>query len=104
MFIHTLIVIYYRRLKECCSFCPPINLTDLDDLDEIELCVDEPEETFVDEPEEIIQFLEGVSVDGPPLVTVSQWIGERPKSAIVPCWSSNRSTMIGTLMISAKLR
>ncbi|XP_060795927.1 FERM domain-containing protein 6 [Neoarius graeffei] len=48
--------------------------TDLDDLDEIELCVDEPEETFVDDPEEIIQFLEGVSVDGPPLVTVSQWI------------------------------
>lgn len=43
---------------------------------------------FVDDPEEIIQLtelLEGVSVDGPPLVTVSQWIGERLKSAIEPC-------------------
>ncbi|KAB5555606.1 hypothetical protein PHYPO_G00036100 [Pangasianodon hypophthalmus] len=51
--------------------------TDLGDLDEIELCVDEPEEMFVDDPEEIIrlmELLEGVSVDGPPLVTVSQWI------------------------------
>lgn len=33
---------------------------------------------FVDDPEEIIQMtelLEGVSVDGPPPVTVSEWIG-----------------------------
>ncbi|KAF4085044.1 hypothetical protein AMELA_G00112860 [Ameiurus melas] len=51
--------------------------TDLAGLDQIELCVDEAEEIFVDDPEEITQLtelLEGVSVDGPPLVTVSQWI------------------------------
>lgn len=43
---------------------------------------------FVDDHKEIIQLtehLEGVSVDGPPLVTESQWIGKRPKPAIVPC-------------------
>ncbi|XP_026996425.2 FERM domain-containing protein 6 [Tachysurus fulvidraco] len=47
------------------------------DLDEIELCVDEPEEMCVDDVEEITWLTElrdGVSVDGPPLVTVSQWI------------------------------
>lgn len=69
-------------------FWPPINLTDLAGLDQIELSVDEPEEMFVDDPEEITQLtelLEGVSVDGPPLVTVSHWIGERPKSAKIPC-------------------
>ncbi|XP_017338132.1 FERM domain-containing protein 1 isoform X1 [Ictalurus punctatus] len=51
--------------------------TDLAGLDQIELSVDEPEEMFVDDPEEITQLtelLEGVSVDGPPLVTVSHWI------------------------------
>ncbi|XP_053368161.1 FERM domain-containing protein 6 isoform X1 [Clarias gariepinus] len=45
-------------------------------LGEIELCVDEPEEMYVDDPEEIIQLterLQGVSVGGPPLVNVSQW-------------------------------
>ncbi|XP_037399865.1 FERM domain-containing protein 6 isoform X1 [Pygocentrus nattereri] len=44
--------------------------------DEVELCVDEPEEEFVDDPDEIIgltELLEGVSVDGP-LRPVSQWI------------------------------
>lgn len=53
-----------------------------------ELCVDEPEEMYVDDPEEIIQLterLQGVSVGGPPLVNVSQWTGERPQSAILPC-------------------
>ncbi|KAG7325057.1 hypothetical protein KOW79_011373 [Hemibagrus wyckioides] len=47
------------------------------DLDEIELCVDEPGEMSVDDTEDITQlneFLEGVSVDGPPFITVSQWI------------------------------
>ncbi|XP_060746183.1 FERM domain-containing protein 6 [Tachysurus vachellii] len=47
------------------------------DLDEIELCVDEPEEMSVDDAEEITWLTElrdGVSVDGPPLVTVSQLI------------------------------
>lgn len=79
---------YLKGLNKCCSFCPPINRTDLADLDEAELCVDEPEEMLVDNPEEIMQLtelLEGVSVDGPPLVPVSQWIGKKPKSAIVPC-------------------
>lgn len=76
-----------RCIKSAFPFSP-INLTDLANLDEIELCVDEPGEMFVDYPEEVIQLtelLEGVSVDGPPLVTASQWIGKRPKSAIVPC-------------------
>ncbi|KAI5623313.1 FERM domain-containing protein 6-like, partial [Silurus asotus] len=53
-----------------------ITIKDLTNLDEIELCVDEPEEMLVDDPEEIIhlkELLEGVSVDGPPLVTLSQW-------------------------------
>ncbi|XP_046709282.1 FERM domain-containing protein 6 isoform X2 [Silurus meridionalis] len=53
-----------------------ITIRDLTNLDEIELCVDEPEEMLVDDPEEIIhlkELLEGVSVDGPPLVTLSQW-------------------------------
>lgn len=70
---------YCRRLSKCCSVCLPVNLTYL--ADEIEQCVDEPEEMSVDDAEDITrlnEFLEGVSVDGPPSVTVSQWIGERP--------------------------
>ncbi|XP_049321100.1 FERM domain-containing protein 6 [Astyanax mexicanus] len=46
---------------------------------EIEMCVDEPEEMFVDDPDDIrrmIELLEGVSVDGPqlmPLIPLSPW-------------------------------
>lgn len=45
---------------------------------ENELCVDEPEEMLVDDPDDIVsltELLEGVSVDGP-LTPVSHWIGE----------------------------
>ncbi|TSK14760.1 Glycerol-3-phosphate acyltransferase 1, mitochondrial [Bagarius yarrelli] len=54
-----------------------LNKGKIADLEELELCVDEPEEMSVDDPDEItclIDLREGVSVDGPPLVTVSQWI------------------------------
>lgn len=49
----------------------------------------------VDDSEEITrltELLEGVSVDGPPLVTVSQWIGKRPKSvrANIKCAPVNK--------------
>lgn len=57
---------------------------------------------FVDDPEEIIQLrelLEGVSVDGPPLVTVSQWIGQKPQLA-----TSHKSVMNSTSMQKLYIR
>ncbi|XP_026882030.2 FERM domain-containing protein 6 isoform X2 [Electrophorus electricus] len=45
------------------------------DFKEVEMCVDEPE-MYVDDPEELrllTELLEGVSVDGPPLILVPHW-------------------------------
>jgi len=43
------------------------------------MSVDEPEEMFVDDPEDILRFVElveGVSVDDPLLLPISYWKGE----------------------------
>lgn len=45
----------------------------------LEMSVDEPEEMFVDDPEDIlrlVELVEGVSVDGPLLLPISHWKGE----------------------------
>lgn len=52
------------------------NLTPADS-DEIELCVDEPVEMSVDDPDETVrlsELLDGVSVDGPLTMTGTPWI------------------------------
>ncbi|KAK7122468.1 hypothetical protein R3I94_019550 [Phoxinus phoxinus] len=44
----------------------------------LEMSVDEPEEMFVDDPEDIlrlVELVEGVSVDGPLLLPISYWTG-----------------------------
>lgn len=43
------------------------------------MSVDEPEEMFVDDPEDVLrlfELLEGVSVDDPLLLPISQWKGD----------------------------
>ncbi|XP_042591721.1 uncharacterized protein LOC109104478 isoform X1 [Cyprinus carpio] len=45
----------------------------------LEMSVDEPEEMFVDDPEDVlrlIELVEGVSVDGPLFLPISHWKGE----------------------------
>lgn len=45
---------------------------------EVELCVDEPEEFFVDNPAEVLwlaELLHGASVDGPLVLPSSYWAG-----------------------------
>uniref|UniRef100_A0A672N3W3 Si:ch73-205h11.1 n=1 Tax=Sinocyclocheilus grahami TaxID=75366 RepID=A0A672N3W3_SINGR len=48
----------------------------------LEMSVDEPEEMFVDDPEDVlrlIELVEGVSVDGPLFLPISHWKGENRK-------------------------
>ncbi|XP_029934226.1 FERM domain-containing protein 6-like [Myripristis murdjan] len=57
-----------------------------DSVTEIELCVDEPEEVFVDDPAELswlAELLHGASVDGPSMLPSSCWAGFEEQS---PWW------------------
>ncbi|XP_066519241.1 FERM domain-containing protein 6 [Hoplias malabaricus] len=53
--------------------------------DEVELCVDEPEEMLVDDPDEVIKLIKEVSVDEP-LTAASHWIDITTEMKQVLSW------------------